>query len=125
MDIVISNSDPRPIYEQITAQIKSQILSGLLHAGDLLPSMRLLARQLHISVITTRRAYSDLEAEGFLETVAGKGCFVAQKDMKLVRAEQSRRVEELLGRAAELARQSGISLGELHGVLDRLYGGND
>lgn len=86
--------------------------------------MRLLARQLHISVITTRRAYSDLEAQGFLETVAGRGCFVAPKNIESIRAEQLRRVEELLRRAVEQARQSGISSGELHKMLDRLYGGN-
>lgn len=84
--------------------------------------MRLLARQLHVSVITTRRAYSDLEAQGFLETVAGKGCFVAPKNLELLRAERRRRVEELLRRAVEQARQSGISAEELHGILNRLYG---
>jgi GntR family transcriptional regulator len=86
--------------------------------------MRLLARRLHISVITTRRAYSDLEAQGFLETVAGKGCFVAPKDVESIRAEQRRRVEDLLRRAVEQARQSGIPAEELRGILDRLCGGN-
>lgn len=83
--------------------------------------MRLLARQLHVSVITTRRAYSDLEAEGFLETVAGKGCFVAQQNVDLLRAEQRRRTEELLSRAVREAVQSGVSASELHEMLDRLY----
>lgn len=105
-------------------QVKNQILSGALRPGDALPSMRLLARQLHISVITTRRAYSDLESEGFLETVAGKGCFVAAQDVESIRAEQRRRVEELLCRTVEQARQSGISVEELRGMLDRLCGGN-
>ncbi len=90
-----------------------------------MPSMRLLARRLHVSVITTRRAYSDLEAEGFVETVAGKGCFIAPRDVESIRAEQCRRVEELLRRAVEQARQSGISAEELRGILDRLYGGED
>ncbi len=84
--------------------------------------MRLLARQLHISVITTRRAYSDLEAEGLVETVAGKGCFVASPDVESIRAEQRRRVEELLRRAVRQARQSGVSAEEMHGMLNRLYG---
>ena len=79
MDIIISNASGKPIYEQITVQIKSQILSGALTAGDALPSMRTLAKELRISVITTKRAYEDLERDGFIETVAGKGSFVASK----------------------------------------------
>jgi len=85
--------------------------------------MRLLARQLQVSIITTRRAYSDLEAQGFVETVAGKGCFVAPQNLQAVRAEQLRRVEELLSRAAAEARQGGIPAEELHQILTRLYGG--
>lgn len=84
--------------------------------------MRLLARQLHVSVITTRRAYADLENEGFLETVAGKGCFVAPKDVGSIRAEQLRRAEELLRQAVRSARQSGISPDELHRLLGRILG---
>lgn len=85
--------------------------------------MRVLARQLRVSVITTRRAYSDLEAEGFLETVAGKGCFIAPQDAERIRAEQLRRAEELLLRAVETARQGGIPPEELRAILDRLTGG--
>ena len=84
--------------------------------------MRLLARQLHVSVITTRRAYADLENEGFLETVAGKGCFVAPKDVGSIRAEQLRRAEELLRQAVRAARQNGISPDELHQLLGRILG---
>lgn len=102
-------------------QIKSQILSGALRPGEMLPSMRLLARQLHISVITTRRAYSDLESEGFLETVAGKGCFVTRQNVERIREEQRRRTEELLRRAVEQAKQSGISAEDLHRMVDGLY----
>ena len=105
-----------------TGYCHQQFLSAGLHPGDPLPSMRLLARQLHISVITTRRAYSDLEAEGLVETVAGKGCFVASPDVESIRAEQRRRVEELLRRAVRQARQSGVSAEEMHGMLNRLYG---
>ena len=85
MEIIISNSSGKPIYEQITDQVKSQIMSGQLKAGDPLPSMRALAQSLRISVITTKRAYNDLEAEGFIETVAGKGSFVAAQDPGLLR----------------------------------------
>ena len=76
MDIILSNSSGKPIYEQISDQVKSQILSGTLAEGDALPSMRLLAKELHISVITTKRAYEELEREGFLQNIPGKGCFV-------------------------------------------------
>ena len=80
MNIIISNSSGKPIYEQITSQIKNMIISGQLSAGDPLPSMRALAKELRISVITTKRAYNDLEQEGFIETITGKGSFVAAKD---------------------------------------------
>ena len=91
MDIIISNASGKPIYEQITVQIKSQILSGALTAGDALPSMRTLAKELRISVITTKRAYEDLERDGFIETVAGKGSFVASKNAEFLREEALRR----------------------------------
>ena len=81
VDILISNSSGKPIYEQITSQIKNMILSGTLQAGEALPSMRLLAKELRISVITTKRAYEDLERDGFIETVPGKGSFVAHKNV--------------------------------------------
>ena len=93
MDIVISNASGKPIYEQITGQIKGMILSGVLLEGDALPSMRLLAKELRISVITTKRAYEELEQEGFIETVMGKGSFVAGRNMELIREEQLRLAE--------------------------------
>ena len=80
MDIIISNASGKPIYEQIVSQIKQLILSNALQAGDALPSMRLLAKDLRISVITTKRAYEELEREGFIETIVGKGSFVASKN---------------------------------------------
>ena len=92
MDIIISNSGGVPIYEQITRQMKGLILRGDLREGEALPSMRLLAKDLRISVITTKRAYEELEREGFLTTVPGKGCFVAARDLELVREETLRRV---------------------------------
>ena len=96
MDIIISNSAGVPIYEQITQQMKGLILRGELKEGEALPSMRLLAKELRISVITTKRAYEELEREGFLTTVPGKGCFVAPRDLELVREDCLRRVEEPL-----------------------------
>ena len=108
MDIIISNASGKPIYEQITVQIKSQILSGALTAGDALPSMRTLAKELRISVITTKRAYEDLERDGFIETVAGKGSFVASKNAEFLREEALRRVEAALQQAVDTASRSGM-----------------
>lgn len=122
MDIVISNSNPKPIYEQITDQIKNKIITGELEAGDALPSMRLLAKELHISVITTKRAYADLERDGFIETVAGKGCFVAAKNADFLREEQLRKAEEAMQKAVDIAKRGGITLAELNEMLALLYG---
>ena len=122
MDIILSNSSGKPIYEQITDQVKEQIMTGALAAGDALPSMRLLAKELRISVITTKRAYEELEREGFLTTVPGKGCFVAPRDLELVREDCLRRVEEHLSQAVDIAKGGGISLEELTGALNILYG---
>ncbi|WP_277669014.1 GntR family transcriptional regulator [Caproiciproducens galactitolivorans] len=123
MDIIISNSSGRPIYEQITEQIKSHIITGYLNEGDALPSMRLLAKELHISVITTKRAYEDLERDGFIETVAGKGSFVARKNMALIREEQLKKAESFLQSAVDAAKSCGISLSELTEMLSLLYNG--
>lgn len=117
MDIIISNSSDKPIYEQITNQIKNLILSGKLKEGDALPSMRLLAQELRISVITTKRAYEDLEREGFITTVVGKGSFVKEADTQLVREERLKKIEGFLTRAVELAAQSGISNEEILEIL--------
>ena len=125
MDIILSNSSGKPIYEQITDQVKEQIMSGALAAGDALPSMRLLARDLRISVITTKRAYEELERDGFLENVPGKGCFVAPQNRELLREAQLRRVEEHLTQAVEEARKGGLSLAELQEMLNILYSGDD
>ena len=95
MDIIISNSSGRPIYEQITSQIKGLIMNGTLKPGDPLPSMRLLAKELRISVITTKRAYEDLERDGFITTIVGKGSFVQEADQEFVREERLKAVEGL------------------------------
>ena len=121
MEIVISNSSGKPIYEQITDQVKSQIMSGQLKAGDALPSMRALAQSLRISLITTKRAYNDLETEGFIETVAGKGSFVAAQDPQLLREANLRLAEESIRRAVEVARRGGITKEELTEMVDILY----
>ena len=121
MEIIISNSSGKPIYEQITDQVKSQIMSGQLKAGDALPSMRALAQSLRISLITTKRAYNDLEAEGFIETVAGKGSFVAAQDPELLREANLKLAEDSISRAVEVAKRGGISKDELTEMVDILY----
>ena len=121
MDIIISNSSGKPIYEQIADQVKEQIMAGALAAGDALPSMRLLAKELRISVITTKRAYEELERDVFLENVPGKGCFVAPQNRELLREAQLRRVEEKLTQAIEEARRGAVSLEELKEMLTELY----
>lgn len=123
VDIIISNSGNQPIYEQIVAQVKSQIISGALAEGYALPSMRLLAKELRISVITTKRAYEELERQGFIVSLTGKGSYVAGMDSELVKEEELRRVEELLQKAAEIAKNSNIGLEEMKGILTLLYKG--
>ena len=121
MDIIISNSSEKPIYEQISSQIKGLIMSGELKEGDALPSIRLIAKELKVSVITTKRAYSDLESEGFIETIAGKGSFVATRNMELIKEEQLKLTEELLMKAVEIAKRSKIELNELKEMLTIIY----
>ena len=113
VEIIISNASNRPIYEQIANQVKAAILSGELTEGEQLPSIRALANSLRVSVITTKRAYTDLEAAGFIETVQGKGCFVAGGNAELIREEQLRGIEELFGKAVAEGRTIGLSDGEL------------
>lgn len=113
MELIISNASSKPIYEQITGQIKAMILSGELAEGEQLPSIRALANSLRVSAITTKRAYADLEADGFIETVQGKGSFVAGGNAELIREEQLRRVEELMGQAVDAGRAMGLSKTEL------------
>ena len=121
MELIIRNSGDVPIYEQITRQIKALILRGELREGDALPSMRLLARDLRISVITTKRAYEELERDGFITTVPGKGCFVAAQDPGLAREDALRRMEEKLAEAVTIGRVAGLSLAEMTEALEILY----
>ena len=123
MDIILSNSSDEPIYQQIITQIKARIMSGELAAGDALPSMRTLAQQLRISVITTKRAYEELEREGFIENFTGRGCFVKTQNTDFLREEAIRQTEELLSKACERARICGLSLEEMKEILDLVYGG--
>ena len=121
MNINISNSSGKPIYEQITSQLKQLILSGELHSNDALASMRFLAKELRISVITTKRAYEDLEKDGFIYTIVGKGSFVADTNHELIREEQLKQIEELLGKAVEIAQQGNISKQEIKEMLLMMY----
>lgn len=117
MELIIRNTNNQPIYEQICQQIKAQIISGTLSPGEALPSIRGLAKDLKISVITTKRAYDELEAQGFLTTVAGKGCFVAEKNLDLIRERQLQGLESHLTAAAELAKSCGVGPQELQDML--------
>ncbi len=121
MDIIIRNTGEKPIYEQIVSQIKQLILTGALKEGDPLPSMRHLAKELRISVITTKRAYEELERQGFTQSVIGKGSFVSCQDPALIREEHFRQAEGHLQEAADIARAAGISLAELVESLSILY----
>lgn len=118
MEIVLSNSSDKPIYEQIAAQVRDAVATGELAAGEQLPSIRALAAQLRISAITTKRAYQDLEAQGYVTTIPGKGCFVAEQNLDLLREERLRRVEASLARAVYDARACGLSDDELREMLD-------
>jgi GntR family transcriptional regulator len=120
MRIIISNASPDPIYEQITRQIKSQIISGELKEGDALPSIRRLALDLQISVITTKRAYEELEKEGFVDTVEGKGSFVAMQNKELLREKKMKIVEDKLAEAVAEARLLGVTRAELEEMLGLL-----
>ncbi len=121
MDIILKNSSDEPIYQQIVSQVKAQIMNGTLAAGDALPSMRTLAAQLRISVITTKRAYEDLERDGYIENYAGKGCFVKRQNTDFLREETVRQTEELLAKACEKARLCDLTLEEMKEMLELIY----
>ncbi len=121
MEIILSNASDRPIYEQITSQIKEMIMKGELKPGVAMPSMRKLAKELHVSVITTQRAYEDLQREGFIVTVPAKGTFVSTQNQDFIREENLRRIEKLLSDAAALGRENGLSLEELQNTLELVY----
>ena len=121
MNIIISNSSNIPIYEQIKEEIKNKIISNELKTGELLPSIRNLAKDLRISVITTKNAYEELEKEGYVETIPGKGTYVATRNKELIKEEQLKKIESSIETAVTLARMSNISKKEIQDILDILY----
>ncbi len=121
LEIIISNKISKPLYEQIASQIKAAIMSGELSAGDPIPSMRALAKSLHISVLTVQKAYETLQDEGFIETTAGKGCYVSVQNQDFYLEEQQKKIEEKFVEAIDLARTSGIKLDQLINLLTLLY----
>ena len=121
MKIMISNASPDPIYEQILRQIKQKIISGELKAGDALPSLRSLAQDLGISVITTKRTYEELERAGFIDAVKGKGCFVAAQNTEFLKEQKMKTIEDKLADAISKAQRLGISYNELKDMFKVLY----
>lgn len=121
MEIIISNNTSKPIYEQITSQIKGMIMSGQLQTGDPIPSMRALAKSIHVSVITVQKAYEDLQRDGFIETTVGRGSFVLAGNKEFLQEEQQRQAEEHLQKAVDIARSSGISLDTMVELLKLFY----
>ena len=121
MEILINNHASIPIYEQISSQIKSMIISGELTAGEALPSIRGLAKSLHISVLTVQKAYDVLQSDGFIETTAGKGCFVSAQNQDFYLEEQQKKIENHFIEAIEIAKASGIKLYKLQSLLELLY----
>lgn len=121
MEIIVSNKTSKPLYEQIVLQIKTNIMSGSLKPGDAIPSMRALAKSLHISVLTVQKAYEALQEAGFIETTAGKGCYVSAQNQEFYLEEQQRKIEEHFCEAIEIARASGIRQEQLQALLSLLY----
>ncbi|MFR3177579.1 MAG: GntR family transcriptional regulator [Acutalibacteraceae bacterium] len=121
MEIIISNNANKPIYEQITTQIKAMIMSGELQAGDAIPSMRSLAKSIHVSVITVQKAYEDLQRDGFIETTVGRGSFVSARNKEFYQEEQQHIAEEHLQAAANIGRVSNIPLSKLTELLTMFY----
>ena len=121
MELFINNHASKPIYEQISDQIKALIMSGELQSGEAIPSIRSMAKSLHISVLTVQKAYDKLQTDGFIETTAGKGCFVSAQNQDFYLEEQQKKIEEHFNEAIEIARSSGINLDKLIGLLSLLY----
>ena len=123
MNVIVSNASDKPIYEQIYSQIKGAILRGEAKEGDALPSIRALARELRISVITTKRAFDDLERDGFICSVQGKGSFVAEKSREFAREKHLAEMEEAVTKAVELAKRCGVTEDELAETVKIIYRG--
>ncbi|HIZ40280.1 MAG TPA: GntR family transcriptional regulator [Candidatus Anaerobutyricum stercoris] len=123
MQIIISNNADKPIYKQITSQVKAMIMNGELQAGDTIPSVRSLAKTLHVSVITVRKAYEELQRDGFIETAVGRGSFVSAQNKEFYKEQQQRLAEEHLQMAADIGRMNDIPLETLQELLAMFYGG--
>lgn len=121
MQLLINNHSSKPIYEQIAIQIKVLIMEGKLKEGEAIPSIRSLAKSLHISVLTVQKAYDALQADGFIESATGKGCFVLAQNPEFYLEEKQKKIEQLFTEAIELAKVSAIKLDELHNLLNLLY----
>ena len=121
MEIIISSNSAKPIYEQITSQIKEMIMNGELQSGAVIPSMRSLAKTIHVSVITVQKAYEDLARDGFIETTVGRGSFVSAQNKEFIKEEKQKEIESLLQKASELARENGISLEKVKNLLEIFY----
>lgn len=121
MQIIISNTSKEPLYEQIYTQIKKQILTNELKAGEALPSMRQLAKDLDISVITTKRAYEELEKNGFIFSIVGKGSFVSEQNNEMILERKMKVIEEQLMAAIQNSKEIGVELAELKELLTMLY----
>ncbi len=121
LDIIVQNKGSRPLYEQIADQIKGAILRGEAQPGEALPSIRALAKALHISILTVQKAYDTLQADGFIETTAGKGCYVAPQSQDFYREEQQKKIEAKFAEAIQIARTSGIPLETLQDLLSLMY----
>ena len=125
VEIVVSNKASSPLYEQIATQIKAAIMSGELKAGEAIPSVRALAKSLHISILTVQKAYVTLQEDGFIETTAGKGCYVSAQNQDFYLEEQQKKIEEKFSEAVGIARTSGINLDKLISLLTLLYQEDD
>ncbi|EDS72649.1 transcriptional regulator, GntR family [Anaerofustis stercorihominis DSM 17244] len=121
MEIILKSGSDKPIYEQITSQIKSMIIKGELREGDALPSMRKLAKELHISVITSQRVYEDLQRDGFIESSVGKGTFVSAQNKDFIREENLRKVENMLEEVVQISKENNITKEELIKTLSLFY----
>ena len=121
MEIVVSNNASQPLYEQIASQTKAAIISGELQAGEAIPSVGSLAKSLQISILTVQKAYATLQEDGFIETTAGKGCYVSAQNQDFYLEEQQKRIEEKFAEAIKIARTSGISLNKLTELLTLMY----
>ena len=121
MNIIISNNRDKPIYEQIVSQVKNMIMSGELNAGENLPSMRALAKSIHVSVITVQRAYEELQRDGFIETEIGRGTYVLARNKEFYKEQQQKKMEEYLQLAIEVAKENAMPLEKITEILKILY----